>query len=184
MQDTVKDHKFTILFDWFDQNEDGYLTADDFEQMADMFTALAQEHDSENVTAMRSAFQTWWGLLRDSGDTDTDGQLTRQEFLALMKSSITAPDNFESAVLAIADALMRALDTDGSGTLSTSEYVGMYSSLGVPPEHSTAAFHLLDRNGDGQISHDEFRTAIVEFYLSDDPNAPGNWLLGPMSQPT
>ncbi|HSV67879.1 MAG TPA: EF-hand domain-containing protein [Mycobacteriales bacterium] len=183
MQDTVKNQKFNVLFDWFDQNKDGYLTADDFEQMANMFAALAQEQDSANTNAMRTAFQTWWGLLRDSGDVDADGRLTRQEFLNLMKSSVTAPGNFESAVLAIADALMRALDTDSSGTLTTSEYVGMYSALGIPPEHSTAAFHLLDRNGDGEISHDEFRTAIVEFYLSDDPNAPGNWLLGPTSQP-
>lgn len=59
-----------------------------------MFAALAQEHDSTNPNAMRIAFQTWWGLLRDSGDTDADGRLTRQKFLNLMKSSVTAPGNW------------------------------------------------------------------------------------------
>ncbi len=32
------------------------------------------------------------------------------------------------------------------------------------------------------ISNDEFRTAITEFYLSSDVNAPGNWLIGPIQQ--
>jgi hypothetical protein len=36
------------------------------------------------------------------------------------------------------------------------------------------------RDGSGELSYAEFRQAIVEFYLSGDPNAPGNWLLGSM----
>ncbi|MFI6170550.1 hypothetical protein ACIBCN_27465 [Nocardia sp. NPDC051052] len=55
----------------------------------------------------------------------------------------------------------------------------MYDSLGIDPAHSSDAFRRLDRDGDGSLSYAEFRTAIVEFYLSDDQNAPGNWLLGP-----
>ena len=41
-----------------------------------------------------------------------------------------------------------------------------------------------DRDSDGAISHEEFRTAICEFYLSDDENAPGNWLIGPFGRPS
>ena len=108
MPDTVKNQKFNVLFDWFDQGKDGYLTAGDFEQMADMFAALAQEHDTANANAMRAAFELWWTLLRDLGDADADGRVTRPEFLDLMESSVTNPDNFESAVLAIADALREA----------------------------------------------------------------------------
>ncbi|MCP5972796.1 hypothetical protein NL361_28560, partial [Klebsiella pneumoniae] len=67
---------------------------------------------------------------------------------------------------------------------SQTEYVRMYDALGVPPTHSEAAFRLLDRDNDGRLSHAEFRTAITEFYLSTDPKAPGNQLLGPLDQPT
>jgi hypothetical protein len=49
--------------------------------------------------------------------------------------------------------------------------------------HTLDAFRRLDRDGSGKITKEEFRTAITEFYLSDDENAPGNWLLGPMGQP-
>ncbi|MGM1057986.1 EF-hand domain-containing protein [Saccharothrix sp. Mg75] len=56
---------------------------------------------------------------------------------------LTHPD-FEHLVLGIVNALVRALDSDGSGS----------------------------------ISHAEFRTAIEEFYLGTDPEAPGNRLPG------
>jgi Ca2+-binding EF-hand superfamily protein len=182
MPDEVKDRKFVVLFGWFDQGKDGYLTHEDFRQMGHLFAALAQEGDQANATAMRDAFERWWELLLAEGDTDADGRLAQPEFIRVMKSAVTSPENFEGAVLAIADALMSALDTNHDGVLELQEYVKMYSDLGIPPEHSTPAFHRLDRDGDGTISHEEFRNAICEFYLSDDENAPGNWLLGPFGQ--
>jgi Ca2+-binding EF-hand superfamily protein len=184
MVDAAKDWKFLALFGWFDQGKDGYLTHEDFQRMAELFAALAREEDQANATAMRDAFERWWGLLLTHGDTDTDGRLTRPEFVEVMKSNVTSPENFESAVLAIADALMSALDTNKDGVLESREYIQMYSALGIPPEHSSDAFRRLDRDSDGAISHEEFRTAICEFYLSEDENAPGNWLIGPFGRPT
>jgi Ca2+-binding EF-hand superfamily protein len=177
---TVKSQKFSILFDWFDQGGDGQLTYDDLQTMAGMFTGLVAEGDHANATAMRNAFEEWWQLLLKHGDTDGDGQVSRQEFITVMEANVTAPEHFEGAVLVIADALMKALDTNGDGVLYRDEYVRMYNELGVPPEHSGEAFKRLDLDGDGAISHEEFRKAISEFYLSTDANAPGNWLLGPI----
>ncbi|MGH3772715.1 MAG: EF-hand domain-containing protein [Pseudonocardiaceae bacterium] len=110
-------------------------------------------------------------------DSDTDGRIGREEFIGVMKSSVTAPENFEDAVIRIADAFMRIVDTTGDGSLDFDEYVRMYDGLGIDPTHSCDAFRRLDRDGNGKISHEEFRAAITEFYLSDDENAPGNWLL-------
>ncbi|MFF2659026.1 EF-hand domain-containing protein [Kitasatospora sp. NPDC058032] len=176
----VKKQKFTMLFDWFDQGGDGLLTQDDFRAMGDLFSGLAGEDDRENASAMREAFEEWWRVLLAHGDADGDGRISRKEFLDVMEVNVTAPEHFGSAVLAIADALMRALDTNGDGELSQDEYVRMYSALGIPPEHSGDAFRRLDRDGNGAISHEEFRAAITEFYLSTDENAPGNWLIGPI----
>lgn len=181
MSDSAKNRKFNIVFDWFDQGRDGYLTHDDFQQMAALFTALPGGDAPENAQALRGAFEKWWGLLLAGGDTTGDGRLGREEFIDVMKSSVTAPENFEDAVITIADAFMRIVDTGGNGSLSFDEYVRMYEGLGIDPAHSSDAFKRLDRDGDNAISYEEFRTAIVEFYLSDDENAPGNWLLGPLN---
>ncbi|MFG3253695.1 EF-hand domain-containing protein [Streptomyces sp. NPDC048172] len=184
MTDDVKAQKFSTLFRWFDQNGDGLLTHDDLQKMAGMFAGLAREDDKENASAMRTAFETWWRLLLAHGDPDGSGRISRQEFITVMEAEVTDPRHFGEAVLAIADALMRALDTNQDGTLSQAEYVRMYDVLGIPPVHSEAAFRLLDLDGDGSISHAEFRSAIREFYLSADPKAAGNWLLGPIDEPS
>ena len=179
MANSAKNRKFNILFDWFDQGRDGYLTQDDFQQLAALFTGLPGGGAPENAQALHDGFEKFGGLLFAAGDTSGDGRLEREEFIDVMKSSVTAPENFEDAVLTIADAFMRIVDTSGDGSLNFDEYVRMYDALGIDPVHSSDAFTRLDRDGDGAISYQEFRTAIVEFYLSDDENAPGNWLLGP-----
>jgi Ca2+-binding EF-hand superfamily protein len=182
MTSTLMDQKFTLLFGWFDQDRDGQLTQQDLQATAMVFAQVAANEDHTNRTAIHAAFEQWWQLLLKRADSDADGQVSRSEFITAMED-ITAPAHFESAVMAIADAVMRAADTDGDGVLSRDEYVAMYQTLGVAPEHSTPAFAMLDLDGDGVISHDEYRTAIVDFYLSNDPNAPGNYLLGPAELP-
>ncbi|OON71439.1 EF-hand domain-containing protein [Streptomyces tsukubensis] len=179
MTSAVKSQKFNTLFDWFDQDRDGQLTQGDMQAMAGLFAALAQG-ERESATAMRDAFERWWQLLLTHGDTDGDGRVSRDEFIAAMEANVTSPENFGSAVLAIADATMQALDTDGDGVLSREEYVSMASRLSVSPVNSAAGFQKLDRDGDGVISHEEYRTALSEFFLSADLDAPGNWLLGPI----
>jgi Ca2+-binding EF-hand superfamily protein len=126
MPDSAKNRKFNIVFDWFDQGGDGYLTHDDFQQMTALFTALPGGDAPENAQALHDAFEKWWGLLLAEGDITEDGKLGREEFIDVMKSSVTAPENFEDAVIAIADAFMRIVDTGGDGSLSFDDYVRMY----------------------------------------------------------
>ena len=38
------------------------------------------------------------------------------------------------------------------------------------------AFPKLNRNGNGGISKEEWMANLKEFYYSEDPQAPGNWL--------
>ncbi|WP_242903311.1 EF-hand domain-containing protein [Actinomadura terrae] len=178
MSTTAQVKKFTTLFQWIDQNGDGWLTLGDFEQMAELFVALASPDDEENKSAIKHAFMAWWDLLREDGDKHPDEEVGRKEFIGTMLASVTAPANFDRIIMGIVNSLMSALDVNRDGVLSEDEYVRMYDALGIDPRTSGEAFRRLDRDGDGTISHDEFRTAISEFYLSPDEDAPGNWLLG------
>lgn len=170
--------KFALVFDWFDRTGDGWLTREDFEQMAKMFKALADEDDEANQTKMEQAFMHWWDVLLQAGDGEPKDKIGKQQFIGIMHSSVIEPETFEKAIGGIADGLMAALDRDGSGTLSREEYVAMYDKIGIPPETSGEAFGRLDRDGSGELSYAEFKQAIFEYYLSSDPDAPGNWLLG------
>ncbi|MFC6089840.1 EF-hand domain-containing protein [Saccharothrix lopnurensis] len=181
MTSVLKDQKFSIVFDWFDQGRDGHLTRDDFQATARMFARVAHEDDHATAAAIHDAFDAWWELVLEHGDTGGDGRISREEFTTVMLVNVTAPEHFDRAVMAIADAVIRALDTDEDGVLSHDEYVRLYDVLGIPREHSSAAFAKLDLDGNGEISHAEFRQAISDFYLSADPDAPGNHLLGPVT---
>lgn len=172
------EQKFTTLFAWFDRGGDGYLTRDDFQAIGEVFAAVAPEEGEKG--ALREAFALWWDVLGEAGAPDAQGRIGPARFITTMRSHVAADaKTVERLVMPIIDALMRALDTDGSGTLTADEYVRMYDALGIDPATSGAAFQRLDRDGSGTITHDEFRIAIEEFYLSTDTEAPGNWLLGP-----
>ncbi|MEV0617464.1 EF-hand domain-containing protein [Nonomuraea sp. NPDC050404] len=173
------EQKFTNLFNWFDHTGDGRLTREDFERLGETFAAVAPEGDTRNRNALREAFMLWWEVLNEAGAPDARQRVGLRPFITAMRTHI-APDakTVERIVMPIIDALMNALDTDKSGMLTADEYVRMYEALGIDPATSRPAFQRLDRNGSGTITHEEFRTAIEEFYLSADPDAPGNWLLG------
>jgi Ca2+-binding EF-hand superfamily protein len=170
--------KFGLVFDWFDQTGDGWLTRDDFQKMAELFKALAAEDDEANRTAMEKALMFWWETLLEAGDGEPADKIGRQQFIGIMYSSVLEPETFEKAIFGIADPLAVALDRDGSGALSEQEYVRMYEELGIPQETSGESFRRLDRNGSGEISYEEFRHSLYEYYMSADENAPGSWLLG------
>ncbi|AWL41674.1 MULTISPECIES: EF-hand domain-containing protein [Streptomyces] len=183
MTHAVKGQKFGTLFTWFDQDGDGQLTHDDMRGTAAAFAEVAAWGDEADLAAMRDAFGRWWRLLLTHGDADGDGRVSRQEFITVMEREVTSPEHFEGAVMAIIDALMNALDTDRDGVLSRDEYVRMYDALGIPPQRSGEAFTRLDLDGNGVISREEFRSAVSDFYLSTDPDAPGSHLLGPVGPP-
>ncbi|MFD0884666.1 EF-hand domain-containing protein [Streptosporangium algeriense] len=171
------EQKFASLFTWFDRTGDGYLTRDDFQQIGEVFAAVAPDENNKN--ALRTAFTVWWDVLGEAGAPDAQDRVGTQRFIAAMRSHVASDtETLERLVMPIIDALMRALDTDRSGTLTADEYVRLYDALGIDPAISGAAFQRLDRNGSGTLTHEEFRAAIEEFYLSTDIEAPGNWMLG------
>ncbi|MBW4722003.1 EF-hand domain-containing protein [Saccharothrix obliqua] len=180
MTTALASQKFSRLFDWFDQDRDDRLTREDFQATAEIFARVAREGDHDTVAAIHGAFDAWWRLLLEHGDTSRDGRISRREFTTVMQVNVTAPEHFQEAVMTIADAVINALDTNRDGVLSRDEYVRLYVGLGVSREHSEAAFTRLDLDGSGTISRAEFRQAISDFYLSADPDAPGNQLLGPV----
>lgn len=77
------------------------------------------------------------------------------------------------------DAVMDIADADGDGRVDEEEYVKWYTALmSIPPEEAAEAFSHLDRDGSGYLSHEEMREAVQEYYFSEDPDAPGNWMTG------
>jgi Ca2+-binding EF-hand superfamily protein len=96
-------------------------------------------------------------------DTDGDGSLSAEDFIAARPSDVTAE---------MAANLYSSLDTDSSGSLTASEYTTSLNDLSppLPPPPSAGvgssgssdgsnAFDALDTNQDGVVSAEEFAAA-------------------------
>mmetsp|Transcript_48706 Transcript_48706/g.104909 ORF Transcript_48706/g.104909 Transcript_48706/m.104909 type:complete len:589 (+) Transcript_48706:42-1808(+) len=102
-------------------------------------TAVVQNLPEEKLEAWRLAFQAL--------DTDGDGLLSLDEIRrGLIRNGLVLPDALEDT--------MRAMDSDGSGSVDYSEFLAatMDQRLCVEKDMCRAAFHCLDLDGDGAIS--------------------------------
>ncbi|UBU16509.1 EF-hand domain-containing protein [Nonomuraea gerenzanensis] len=110
----------------------------------------------------------------DDLDADGDGFLTRYDYLALARQRLqqtgVRPDTPDGEALVEAflnawDTHARTLDTDRDGEISKEEYVRSFEMLvstgalqAVLAPISRATFTAADRDGDGWISAEEFRS--------------------------
>ncbi|TDD81987.1 hypothetical protein [Actinomadura rubrisoli] len=71
------------------------------------------------------------------------------------------------------------LDRDGDGRDRVISGPQVQRLLEVRGVDAGIAFARLDRDRSGFVSRAKLPQAVREFYCSDDPEAPGDWLNGP-----
>lgn len=107
--------------------------------------------------------------------------LTKEEFV---RSNIALADGDpatrEATLGALAETFFTLADTDQDGQVGREDFWAFQH--GHFPEVTRPAldeaFDHLDADRDGYLSRKQFTSAIVEYWTSSDPDAPGNWWLG------
>ncbi|HEX7277417.1 MAG TPA: EF-hand domain-containing protein [Acidimicrobiales bacterium] len=175
MLGSVIQRKTTALFKLFDMNGDGYWERSDFEQFVERLArAQGLEPGSEKLDAVSQVYMQIWDGLR-AADADGDGRVTVEEALSYQEQTFTP-----EVVTGFARVVFPTLDHDGDGAIGPEEYRQYLSTS--PAFDTTAAdetFRRLDTDGDGRITAAEFEQLYLEYFLSDDPDAPGSSLWGP-----
>jgi Ca2+-binding EF-hand superfamily protein len=175
----LQQRKFAEHFDLYDLDLDGYIEWSDYRTLAaDLGNTLMAARRPADHRVLMDGFRNWWARLCHAADTDRDGRISKDEYVAAMEAGLLGTMADVQTALNIADGLLKALDTSGDGRLSPDEYARLFDAIEVDREVSVPAFHRLDRDHDGVIDTNEWRAAVIEFFLSADPDAPGNWLLG------
>jgi len=170
-------------FDLIDRDEDGFINGGDFDLQAE---SLADERNLEedDREALQEQMQGWWRQLCATADTNADDRVSRDEwdeFWKAINASVEEGDDpGENDTLKslerAAKVTFRTIDTTGSGQISEEEYADWLTAWGA--EGSSEAFARLDREDNGYLTEDDLVEATKEFYLSNDPDAPGNSLYG------
>jgi len=172
--------KLTALFHRQDMDHDGFVGKGDYEQYAKRFCEVqGYAPDSPQCQAAYAQNMAIWEQVRQVADKDGDNRVSLEEFLHSYDITLNDDKVFEQLVTQFGQAMLALWDRDGDGRLSRVEWAALLGCYGIGEEALRETYAHIDPDGRGYLALEELMERVKEFYRSEDPDAPGNWLLGP-----
>ncbi len=172
-------HVFTI----YDIDGNGRITKDDYEHyLARLANALGWQADTPHYKEFFREMMGQWEQLR-MADFDGDEAVTDDEYRAFMDAVLTqsvTAGNY-SAFDGVTDLWFATFDSNQDGKLTAEDYQRMLLADGFSDVDGTAYFQRFDADGDGYLSKEDVNALHQQFWWSDDPDALGNFILGPLN---
>lgn len=173
--DTI-DRKLANLLRLFDRDGDGSLHAVDYERwVARLASIRGWARESEPYGALEALFLDFSERLEASLGNE-HGLVPIPPVTQILK---TLPRIGASELTAWAEGLFGLLDADGDGVIGPQEYRSLLQSVYVDGPTADESFARLTGGGGDRLSRAEFTDLYLEFFTSDDPDAPGSWFWGP-----
>ncbi|MFD4370732.1 EF-hand domain-containing protein [Streptomyces sp. NPDC058486] len=168
-------------FDKLDVNGNGVLTEEDHVEMGRrVASSLGHAEGSPEEERIIGAYLAIWREVHLPFLPAGTEELSRERFVASTRTLADNPEAARAALGGIAETYLRIADIDQDGRISPAEFLafqrGHFPEL--TEESAAEAFGHLDTDGDGTLSPAEFTDAIIGFWTSTDPAAPGNWWMG------
>lgn len=180
MASELQRRKTAVVFRAMDVNSDGFLEREDFAALAARWTVnRGLAPGSPEARRLSAIMMAWWETLLEASDIDRDDKVTLDEVLLVVEQ---LPADL-TPVQVTATALFEAIDADGDRRISAAEYRELIETWNGVPTDTDEVFALLDLDGDGHLSQDEFVQLWTEFWAGDDPNAPGTLVFGRLGSP-
>lgn len=178
--------KFTKQFRQLDADGSGSLRWNDFEALLERLSnARGWKADSARLEQATNCYRGLWEALLKHSDTNADGAVTLEEWLAFHKTALCdsqvllqVSPMYEELVVVMTRFIQDTLDDDGDGEISATEYAEFCQAYGISADDAQACFKGLDRNSDGTLTRMEIMDLVLEYYCTDDPDAPGNQFFG------
>jgi juvenile hormone diol kinase len=183
MLSEYRKNKFTHIFKILDFDHNGFIQGSDFSDLGENISIFScAEMDSIKEQLIFSRGKTIWQQLAYYFKNEFISCNLEQwlEYMAWI-SSHQCPLSFNKITHQMVHDIYTIYDLNKDGLLSKQEFMCFFVSLRVEIKQANECFEMLDLNGDKMLSRIELFTAIKEFFLSDDPDSPGNLLFGNIS---
>ncbi len=176
MLSEFRKRKVSAGFDELDVDDDGYVGNSDIEQLVKNHGDAYgySENTPEYADLERRTMDVWTQLKQF--DADGDGRVSLAEYIAGFDAFLSQRDTFMSGMTALVDAFYLMADRDNDGKITEEELVRHFRAWGHTEQQAHEAFRHLDRGGNGVIAKEEWMLNLEEYYFSEDPESPGNWL--------
>ncbi len=173
--------KLPNFFHMFDADHNGQINSADFEAIIE---ACAQRKGWAKTDAGYTEFHNGiyglWLAMTTMADKNQDDQLTFEEFSEFFDNLMQDEETFIDVINGLSDSLFGAFDSNANGMLSADEFEDFYLTVGLRLDTAAMIYAGLDLDADGDISIAELRKLTTQFFLSEDHNATGNVLFGPL----
>ena len=180
MLSDLRRKKLTRYFRVYDVNDDDRIGPGDFLRVVENVRILHGLKDgSPDHLALRDGYMNRWESMRASADSDADGGVDLEEWLSYWEEVTEDEERYEEEIGSHIDRILELFDTDEDGILEANEFCDFYGVYGLSAALARSVFVELDANSDGAVSREELREMADQFYLGDDPDAPGNLFFGP-----
>src|SRR6185369_9470471 len=153
MLSKLQERKLVHLFRLLDQDESGHLERRDVEALARRIAAARGLGNGDPKTkSIVAGHVSFWTRIEDDADSDGDGRVTRDEWLAYFAALLAKPELYEQAMGPLSKLVMSILDADGDGFVTNEEHRSFMAAYRVPEGELDEALSHTDPKKVGRVS--------------------------------
>ncbi|MGW2749076.1 EF-hand domain-containing protein [Streptomyces sp. NPDC001450] len=170
--------RYDRTFDLLDANANGVLEEKDFTMIAERIVEATGVAGSAKAEALLKEWRRCWTVLRQHADTNSDGVISREEFHQAMTGAYGDRAGLQERLTPGLAAEFAAMDSDDDGIATIEQFEAFLLAFGLDPAQARAARTLLDTDGDGRITREEYLKGWTDFLLGTESDTPVDALLG------
>ncbi|ELU14353.1 hypothetical protein CAPTEDRAFT_154435 [Capitella teleta] len=171
----MSDHwkqKMRTYFRRIDFDGDGEITQNDFQGMADRSIKIGDLKEVEAEQLRKNINQLWETYRSQAGDVDV---ITLNTFISAMER--VARDHVKTVTEAPFRIFFKIVDTNNDSNIEEAEFADFFQIMGLDKNLASQAFKAIDINNDGLLSLEEFTSAGVDFFTSQN-ESPNQYFFG------
>ena len=177
MASELQKKKWANMFKMFDVNGDGQIEQSDLDQFHTNLYQMREIGPGDDQFEMLNGRFAQFGqaLQQVSG-----GKPIEMDGWVAFLSNVAANPDMYKMIRPISESIFGLWDLNGDGHVSLQEYRKLCTVMRLGEAYADQVFAKLDLNQDAQITLDELMKLSDEFFVGDDPDAPGNLFFGPL----